>query len=345
MVEREEEVKVCRPKGFSETKFANYLRQVYGRFRTIFQPLIVTLEEVKQEYTSSRDGGLSEKAQKADHVMSKIYNATFLLGLSSLVDIYTVYGHISEILQIVDIMPFDRKDKYDKKLEEFVNMLEDLDFDKCACSIFFDYTGGKYCEDDEAREMAAEVCTWRTFHGDIRELKERGTYRRVVVGCLVEDGSKTRAGREVNKAAQLLDLDKVIRTVTKRARGVTTFLMNGLSKVYTEKDVTLIENMRRLLDLKSLSKTIQLHGAPNVASTKWRSFRDAAVFIEPDLFARLSADELRLQFRDFVGKLSGLGRLEEDNTVTFARFLDPGLGLYRCKMKFFPLAYFRASIK
>ena len=133
----------------------------------------------------------------------------------------------------------------------------------------------------------------------------------------------------MNQAAKLLDLDKVIRTVNKRATSVKTFLLKGLSEVYKPADVTLIENIRRLLDLKSLSRTIQLHGAPNVASTKWRNVRDAVVFIEPDIFARVSADELRLQFRDFVGKLGGLGELLEDNTLIFARFLDPSTGLYR----------------
>ena len=329
MVEREEEQKVLRPKGFSETKFANYLSQVYERFRAIIPPLLVTLEEVKQDYAGSKEKDLGEKAKKADIAMGKIYNATFLLQLSALVDIYGIYGFISEILQMVDIMPFDRKDKYDKKLGEFQVLLMSQEVVDCACSIYFNYSDGKFSDDEDAKKMAQEVCPWKTLHGDIRELKEHSTYKGVVVGCLVEDGSKTRAGRQVDQAAKLLDLDKVISTVNKRATSVTTFLLKGLSEVYKPADVTLIENIRRLLDLKSLSRTIQLHGAPNVASTKWRNVRDAVVFIEPDIFARVSADELRLQFRDFVGKLGGLGELLEDNTLIFARFLDPSTGLYR----------------
>ena len=89
MIERGEEEKRLRPKGFSETKFTNYLSQVYERLRAIIPPLLVTMEEVKQE---SMWRELGEKAQKADTVMGKIYNATFLLEVSALVDIYKVYN-------------------------------------------------------------------------------------------------------------------------------------------------------------------------------------------------------------------------------------------------------------
>ena len=277
--------------------------------------------------------------------MGKIYNATFLLEVSALVDIYKVYGVISEILQIVNIMPFDRKDRYDWKLGEFKEMLNSMEAEDCACSIFFDYSLGKYCDSEEEyvqlmtkeediKKMAEEVCCWKTLHGDLRELKAHSTYRGVVIGCLVEDGSKTRAGRRVDKASKLLDLNKVVTVVFKRASSVTTFLLRGLSEVYTSTEVTLIENIRRLLDLKSLSRTIQLHGAPNVASTKWRNFKEALLVMEPDLFTRISADELRLQYRDFVGKLCDLGRLEEENTKIFARFLDPSTGLYRWHIEY-----------
>ena len=332
MVERGEEQKVLRPKGYSETKFANYVSQVYERFRDIVPPLLVTLEEVKQEYAGSRESGLADKASKADVVMGKLYNSTFLLELSSLVDIYKEYGAISEILQIVDLMPFDRKDRFDRQLGKFQDMLKYLDVNVCPCSQYFDYSLGQYrvIEGENEKKKAVDVCWWKTLHGDLREMKMQSTYRGMVVGCLVEDGSKTRAGRMVGEAAKCLNLDKVVETVFKRACSVTTFLLRGLSEVYTSTDVTLIENIRRLLDLKSLSRTILLHGAPNVASTKWRGFREATVFIEPDIFARLSADELRLQFRDFVNKLGVLGDMEEDNTTIFAKFLNPATGPYRC---------------
>jgi hypothetical protein len=61
--------------------------------------LLVTLEEVKIEFRDG-DSEQREKASTADSVMGKVYNAVFLLSLSFLVDIYTVYSSISRNLQV-----------------------------------------------------------------------------------------------------------------------------------------------------------------------------------------------------------------------------------------------------
>ena len=121
-------------------------------------------------------------------------------------------------------------------------------------------------------------------------------------------------------------------TLTERARTVTTFLHTGLSNnVYTGGDVIMINNVRRLLDLKTLIGEIDKHGAASTSSVRWRTWSDAAKFIENDLFARVSADELRLQFRDFVRRLGELQKKEVeelDNTGLFGLFLDPKRKLY-----------------
>ena len=67
------------------------------------------------------------------------------------------------------------------------------------------------------------------------------------------------------------------------------------------------------------------------SSVKWRRWSDAAKFFENDLFARVSADELRLQFRDFVRRLGELQKEEVgelDNTALFGLFLNPKRKLY-----------------
>ena len=63
--------------------------------------LLCTLEEVKQEWAGSgRSSEGAEKAMKADAIMGKVYNTNFLLSLSALVDIYTVYSSISNNFQV-----------------------------------------------------------------------------------------------------------------------------------------------------------------------------------------------------------------------------------------------------
>ena len=137
MVESGLEETVRRPKGFSETKMANYVKLVYVRFREIIHALIVTLEEVKQE-SQTGDSVQREKAKTADVVMGKVYNTTFMLCLSFLIDVYTVYSGISTNFQIINLMPFDRMDRFNSFLSTYSVMLKTIDPNDCACSVLFD---------------------------------------------------------------------------------------------------------------------------------------------------------------------------------------------------------------
>ena len=60
-------------------------------------------------------------------------------------------------------------------------------------------------------------------------------------------------------------------------------------------------------DLEELEvKTIEQSSAASVTTNRYRSCLDAAKFIKPDLFSRISADKLRLQFREFMLRLGQL---------------------------------------
>ena len=169
-----------------------------------------------------------------------------------LVDIYTVYSEISCNSQIVNLMPFNRMDRFDKSLASYSFMLKHISPEDCPCSMLFDYETFQLQEDWLEKEIT-EVCYWKTDHADVREIKKSGTYRNVIIGCLVEDGSRTRVGSVTEAKNRLLDIDSVLTTVSTRALDVTTFLFEGLkSRVYTNNDRILINHIRRLLDIKTL---------------------------------------------------------------------------------------------
>ena len=175
-----------------------------------------------------------------------------------LVDIYTVYSEISCNSQIINLMPFDRMDRFDKSLALYSLMLKHISPEDCPCPMLFDYGTCELREDWLDKEIT-EVCYWKTYHADVREMKESGTYRNVIIGCLVEDGSRTRAGSVTEGKNRLLDVDTVVTTVSTRALDVTTFLYDGLkSRVYTNDDRILINHIRRLLDMKTLICNVQL---------------------------------------------------------------------------------------
>ena len=101
---------MCRPAAFSETKFANSASLVYSMFRVVYPALLITLSKVKEDLYNGKSSE-RDKAQKADEVQGAIHNWLFALSLSVCVDIYSVYGAISKILQIVSILPHVRLDK------------------------------------------------------------------------------------------------------------------------------------------------------------------------------------------------------------------------------------------
>ena len=271
-----EEKAFLRPKNFSETKFANWVKAVYSRFRDIYKPLTITLEETKEQ---CRNGNSTEreKAAKADVVMGKIYNATFVLSLSALVDIYTVYSDLTNFLQEVNIMPFDRMDKFQHRLADYSTMLGHIDPVDCPCSVFACTSTYEVSEvmgvdgkEEEVKGILEAVCSWPTFHGNLREYNGNQTYKKVILGALREDGSKTREGFSVQAANKVLNKESVFNNVFSRARDVASFLYEGLKeRVYNNEDVIVIGKMRRILDLKSSMKRLEIHGAARISNLEW----------------------------------------------------------------------------
>ena len=298
------------------------------------------MEEAKEECRIGVSAE-KEKAAKADAVMGKIYNVTFVLSLSALVDIYSVYSDLTNFLQVVNIMPFDRMDKFHNRLAAYNTMLGHVDPVDCPCSVFACTSTYEVCEimgvdgkEEMVKGIIEDVCSWPKLHNDLREFHAKSTYKNVVMGALREDGSKTREGVAVQAANRILNKDSVIKNVFSRATDVVTFLYNGLKeRVYKNDDIVVIGNIRRLLDLKSKMKRIEIHGATRISSLEWRQFKESAVFIEQDVLTRVGEDELRTQFREFNRRLEELNEnpvaRNMENCSILGMFLDPKKDLYR----------------
>ena len=230
-----------RPTNFSQTKFANSAAIVYNKFREVYPALVITLEQVKEDLYNGKSTE-REKAKKADEVQAGILNYMFGLSLSVCVDIYKVYGAISNIFQIIDILPHDRMDLFYKLVQQ---MKANLIMEDYPCMMFVSELGevedsvtNKVASDKEKVEtckgIIAEVCLWPAYHKDIREMLLKGSYRGVVLGQLTAEASRTRAGNQVTSEWLEENRKSVVGKVNKRAEGVLTFLIEGLvEKVYS----------------------------------------------------------------------------------------------------------------
>ena len=128
----EYDFKTYRPRSFSETKFANSAALVYKKFRAVYPALVVTLEKVKEDLYTGKSTE-KEKAEKADEVQGGIMNYMWSLSLSVAVDVYEKVGAISNILQIVDILPQERYDKFKRLLDMLNEMAAHISLEDCPC--------------------------------------------------------------------------------------------------------------------------------------------------------------------------------------------------------------------
>lgn len=287
------ETKYKTPKFFSETKFANWVVEIYKDFRTVYPALLRTLEETKETLSGGGEKE-QEQARSADELQGRMFNLTFALSLSFLIDIYNIYSLISKILQVVNILPYERFDKFESLLSTYPKMLAAVDPSNCPCS--------PSC-------LSEAFCWWPTYHTDMREVWGKGEYRQIPMGQLLPDSTKTRAGRREEAQNMLLDTSKIIQTTNTRARNVVDFLYTGLEKVvFTAEDRIIVSHTRTLTDLKTAITRVSNFGAAQTSSLLWRRFLDAGKYFEPDLVCRISADELRLQFRELQRRLEEMSK-------------------------------------
>ena len=307
---------------FSETKFANSAAVVYFKMREEYPALVITLEEVKEDLFN---GNSTErgKAEKAGEVQGGIMNYTFCLSLSALVDIYNIFGSISKILQIINLLPHERYQMFQEKMHVFQLMLEHLKPDSCPCRTVEKGDGGE----------AVKECPWPYLHADINEVVNKGKYRGCVLGQLVPDSTCTREGRRQEARWLEENRESTIEKVLKRADDVVNNLYKGLEeKIYDQAALDMLNHSRRLLNVRSDLEKMKDNSAADLSNLGGKGFKTSAEFFEPDIFKRVTEDELRLQYREYNRKLEHLARKESnlqlDSKQILSLFFDPAKKLY-----------------
>ena len=304
------------PRFYSETKFANYVRLVYGSFREDYPGLVRTFNEVKD----SLKLGSSEDRQKAKEISAlqgQILNLKFVLELSGSCDIYNRFGHGINILQKVNILPHTKYDDFVATVvDSFGTMADTVDPKDCPCD----------------QNISSPKCLWPVLHKDLREIADNSTYRGVTIGNLMANELSTRAGERRAKQNLLLDQAGVTQNCLKKLKEYSKSLgTNLLAKVYQEDDKKLIETIRVILDLETLSLKLKLSGSAHVAAVQSKIFIQKSRELAPELSA-ISNEELRFQYRDFLRKLESYIEDKDEDIIfsmdIFRSFLSTELKLY-----------------
>ena len=107
--------------------------------------LLRTLWQVRLDYSGVGSGSEgAKKMEKATSLLGKVHNSTFLLSLSALVDVYTVYSNIANNFQVVDMLVFERLDIFETNLEKLLKLGETVSVNSCCCSDYFKYIDYTY---------------------------------------------------------------------------------------------------------------------------------------------------------------------------------------------------------
>ena len=249
--------------------------------------------------------------------------------MSMLCDVYTVYSQIAVLLQKVSTLPHCRYDQFMECLEDYKEMLENVDIKLCPCSTFRDITSGNYSILEEYKDEAALVCSWPYFHGDISTLKVTGKILHVIQGQLVSDPLKdTRIGRKVRDATKLLNEDDIIKTVQQRVTDIVTHISSRLErKVYREADIKVIKNTLVILSARNLMLTAASRGASTVSNLTWNKFLSSSIEVDSSLLDRVSIEEFKEQYREYVRRLESIvgqpDKRELSNMGLLELFLEP----------------------
>jgi hypothetical protein len=253
----------------------------------------------------------------------------FALSLSGCVDIYSVYGVISMLLQTVNMLPFERMQKFQQLIKKLQEMVESIRLDDCPCSMFATKTGevdksfGVSGKVEVSQGILEEVCLWPAFHKDAREVLGKGQYQGVVLGQLRQDVTRTRAGNQEAREWLGEDRESVVERVCRRLEPLANFIQQGLDKkVYSSHDLTVIKHIQRLLDLKTIVSKIKNSGPAYVSNLSWRGFKESAIFLEDSVLDRVPEEELRTQFREIYQRLALLAEEKNSTQLTNLKILD-----------------------
>ena len=304
------------PRFYSETKFANYVRLVYGSFREDYPGLVRTFKEVVERLVN----GSSEDRKRAKDIASiqgQIFNLKFVIELSGSCDIYNRFGHGINTLQKVNILPHIKYDEFISIVVDGLRQMADsVDPKDCPCD----------------KTANSPRCLWPLLHKDLKEIFDRSTYRGVTIGNLMDSELSTRAGERRAKQNLLLGKADIIqKCLEKLALYSRTLGANLFAKVFQEKDKKLIEAIRVVLDLETLSLKLKLTGSAHVAAVQSKHFIQKSREIVPGI-DDISDEEIRYQYRDFLRKLESYVEDKDEGEIfsmdIFRSFLNSDLKLF-----------------
>jgi hypothetical protein len=125
------------PRFFSETRFANYSFLVMKGFIENYPAVVKSLAELQEAgMLDTATANDVKKADRAAGLQAAVYSLEFVLTLSAICDLYSHYAKSVNVLQIVNILPHEKYDIFEKGCrEKLKEMQESVVPEDCPCSL------------------------------------------------------------------------------------------------------------------------------------------------------------------------------------------------------------------
>lgn len=333
------------------SRFANYVYLVLEGFVENYPALIKSIVEVQEE--GSLEGATDNQKKKADKcagLQIQIYSLLFGLTLCGLCDIYSHYSKSVNVLQIVNILPHEKHDMFQKgcrdKLKEMMLNLDPVD---CGCELpdtevtsqegsmqerEAGVTQGEQDgqegvgEDEGGRETdvagggvknAEEVeCKWPLLHKHMLEWRDQKRFRGVDMGYLESDQRRPnlRSGTQEEQEAYEDKENRTMQMMLQRCRQVVEYVYNGLGEVYSPEDLEMIKHIRNVLDLKAMMKLVKTKGPVQAGQKTTQQFFESAEFIDPEIRTRCDRLEMRAQHQEFLRRIEEITEVKDSDKLS-----------------------------
>ena len=156
-----------------------------------------------------------------------------------------------------------------------------------------DETCGINGKDMECKGILEEVCSWPIYHQDCREALKTGKYRGEHMGMTDVEPIATRAGSQLSQEIIGEEVCDVIEAVNNRGLEVVSFLLPRLrEKVFPEEEKKMLNQVRKILDLKFIIEKVKTHSSDSVANIHYQGFIETAKMFEPLILDRIVEGEL-----------------------------------------------------
>ena len=297
---------------FSTTRFANSIRQVTINLREDFLAVVKCLLAIEKDLENNPSTQNNEKLADARRLLKAVNNKQFALELSGISDVYNQFGHLVNIVQKVNLLPWER---YDQALDQIM-VFETMEYtvlshDRCVSS--------------------GDECLWPRFHSDQETLLSQETY----MGAKVTENFPGRLRRtrafETNEVEQ--GKEEVVRGVTDKMRKLASRLKADLRKELFTKEVSdTIELTRDVSDFTSLAEKIQQHGQVVIGALQSEKFANT-IYQLTNSVDHIPKEILKECYQRFLNSFETyVGRKDPksiDSKTTIQDFLREDLGLYK----------------